>query len=729
MKIRPATTWLLIAAACIFIVAISWRTQSRWTTRLPYRDRFNSRSAEEWMPFGGAWKVVDGTMVNRSDERGSKLITGSESWSDYQISADLQLRVHGGDVGLSVRVLDPEVGIDSYRGYYAGLRTEDDAVTIGRADHAWLETQPVPIPGGVKIDGWYRLHIVAVGCVVAVEATELATGQTIDSALKDRPGDCILHGRVGLRSTGTSGAWRNVEVKSATQSDLDAIVAHVPAPLGIPRFPMREDEYNRMRMALFPNVYPLRLDPLRLRDDSKSESHRADEIEEEFIRFPLDSIENVRAEPKPDTRVRLRGVVVFTAPVYLQDETGGIRLHIARADGINLGDEIEVLGKPVTEGPNLAIQVGRVRSLRDRTPVAPLSITPAQAASGAHEGSLVEITGTVASRNTRPDGSLDMQLTQQDQVFGATLDSDLFSPSLKEWKVGSTLRVLGICSMTSDVSSGRSFNLLVASASDVTVVSGPPWWSGWRLVRTIALALALIGICVYIFFRFERSKSAAILHERERLAHEMHDTLAQSFAGVGFCLQGVRKALHAEAQVPAPLLSEVDLACEMVAGTHREASASIAALHPNAQKEGDLLTQLERSTFSMVEGERLSIELVREGEQRKLSAVVTDALFRIGREAITNVLRHSQASSIVMQLRFRPKCVVLSITDDGRGFIVSPATNGFGFDTMRRRCQDIGATLNVESAPGEGTTISVESPYRRRRFLRNAIRRRLGLIA
>jgi hypothetical protein len=154
-------------------------------------------------------------VFNRSDEFGAKLVTGSRHWQDDELDSEMKLIGHEGDVGLMVRVNDEELGVDSYNGYYIGLRSKDSALVIGRADHGWMEGRPAAVLGGVQIGVWYRLRIVVVGCSIGAETTNLATNQRTWTALEEHP--CVPRGKIGLRSMSTGGAWRSVVVKHAIQ--------------------------------------------------------------------------------------------------------------------------------------------------------------------------------------------------------------------------------------------------------------------------------------------------------------------------------------------------------------------------------------------------------------------------------------------------------------------------------------------------------------------------------
>lgn len=702
MRPRTILAWLILSSVVVTVIVVLAIRYHRSHPGLPYHDSFATREANEWTPLGGSWSVNNGEMVNRSDEPGSKLISGSPLWADYQIDTDLELRAHGGDVGIVMRVSNPGIGINAYRGYYVGLRSDDSALVIGRAEDNWLEGLPIPVKEGVQIGVWYHLKVVVVGCEIAAEATDLVSKNTTYAAFRDESQQCIPKGMIGLRSTDTSGAWKNVQVQTASNRDLQTMLQHASI-IGKTQYPIREDDNSRMRMKYFPN-FPQFPDEVPM--DARAET--------KIPVVPIAALETTRDNLSP---VRIVGVITFTAPAYLQDPTGGVRLQTNDPGSLNIGDEVEIVGRLAAHGFSPLFQVDSIHPLRSRTSVSPISVTPTEAASGAHAGSLIEVTGVVDRRTRLNDGSVQLEMSDTAQRFAATLKGDLFSNATQDWTRGSTLRVRGICTMNPEASSARSFTILLASASDVSVLSGPPWWSGWRLVRIVCLFLFAVAGGLYLFFRFERAKQQAIMQEREHLAHEMHDTLAQSFAGVGYYLQSIRRSLRSFPQLPSEIVKDLDTACDMVTETHREASASIIALHPDAPGDGDLLKMLQRSTFSMLGGERIPITLHREGSPRSISPKVADALFHVGREAISNVLQHSQATSMTLCLSFRLRQVSLTVEDNGIGFRTGSLNGGFGLQSMRRRCQAIGATLEVRSTPGAGCAVTINAPIRRRIFV------------
>jgi signal transduction histidine kinase len=182
------------------------------------------------------------------------------------------------------------------------------------------------------------------------------------------------------------------------------------------------------------------------------------------------------------------------------------------------------------------------------------------------------------------------------------------------------------------------------------------------------------------------------------------------------------------AEKPA-LLENLDTACRIVAQTHREASASIAALHPDADGGVDLLVALERYAARMLNAANFPMEIRRSGVVHEISLPVRDVLFQVGREAITNAVRHSRAEKLLLTLRYEPRIVALEVRDTGIGFS-SAADAGFGISAMRRRCELIAADLQITTTPGQGTTVTVTSAYGRRHtfleWLRHAWRRRFS---
>jgi hypothetical protein len=182
---------------------------------LPYVDRFATSDNAEWSAYGGNWKVEAGSMVNESNERGAKLVTGSPYWNDYTVQADVALRSLG-DAGLIARVADMEQGVDAYSGIYVGLRIRDQSLVIGVADHDWEEEFAQPLSSPIVPNTWYHLEAQLDGCRVTASVTREDSGEM--GAAKTTLSSCPMRGKIGLRSYDSGGIWRQIRVTKLTAS-------------------------------------------------------------------------------------------------------------------------------------------------------------------------------------------------------------------------------------------------------------------------------------------------------------------------------------------------------------------------------------------------------------------------------------------------------------------------------------------------------------------------------
>jgi PAS domain S-box-containing protein len=226
---------------------------------------------------------------------------------------------------------------------------------------------------------------------------------------------------------------------------------------------------------------------------------------------------------------------------------------------------------------------------------------------------------------------------------------------------------------------------------------------------TLALALAHQATLAVQMSRLgEQARKTAMLDERNRMAQVIHDSLAQSFMGILLQLGAAERLLTQDLNKGRThLQSALDLARDGMA----EARRSAHALRPSALETGDLAAALERMTEQLSADQKIRFQL--HGTPRPLPPHIADPLFRIGQEALTNALRHAQASLIGIELTFAPEAVRLCVSDDGQGMgLDSPAREaGLGLTGMQERAAAIGAVLDVTSRPGQGTKVDVTWRY------------------
>ncbi|HEX4311438.1 MAG TPA: histidine kinase [Acidobacteriaceae bacterium] len=657
---------------------------------LPYRDEFSSGKAEEWKAFGGTWELAKGMMRNESDERGAKLLTGSPYWHNYSVESDVYLLGPSGDAGLIIRSGNEEDGVNAYRGYYAGVRTFDNSMVLGRADHGWMEVpKRGPIPGGIRPFQWYHLRLMAVDCQIAVSVSEI--NSSAQTALEVRDSQCFPAGRIGLRSYSSGGIWRNVVVRPARQQDL---------------VDMMQAGKNHTSVA----TDGVATVPETPASQPLAEQEQEAQEEQSIAGVSTQSIGSLRlgslAAPANAT---VRGVVVLTAPrLYVEDASGGIYIERYSGPLLKVGDEVEISGDVYPGSFSSRIDNARVKVLWARSPMPPLSVTAAQASSGRYDATFVELRGVLTAKERGSNNSLILDLDDGPQSFRAVLNPGRSDVLFSRLKVNSSLRLRGICVVDSTLTQNLTpFVLLLRSNEDLDIVAGPPWWSTRHILALIVAAGLVVLGSVVLYHRVENWRLRAILEERGRLAHEMHDTLAQSFAGIGFQLQAIQNGLP---QGMPALSGQLDLARELVRHSHEEARRSIATLRTEPLDSEDIVGALEECARSMVRGTHVAVVTDSQGDQREIPLRMTDTLFRIGQEAIANAVRHANPSSLTVGLSWSSTHVSLRIEDDGVGFVPRSGLSGFGIRGMRRRAQSVSAVLEINSRPGAGTQVRVEAP-------------------
>jgi hypothetical protein len=207
--IRDCLLFLASAVAGASVVTGATHILRSSSRGLPYHDHFASGDNSEWIAYDGNWTTHSGVMVNESNERGAKLITGSPYWTNYAVDADIALNSTG-EAGIIARVSDAEPGVDSYSGIYGGLRVRDEALVVGVADHAWDEIATQPMPHPILSNVWYHIRMEVKGCHVNLSASQNGRGDAVrlDVSLPQ----CPARGKIGLRSYDSGGQWKNVRV-------------------------------------------------------------------------------------------------------------------------------------------------------------------------------------------------------------------------------------------------------------------------------------------------------------------------------------------------------------------------------------------------------------------------------------------------------------------------------------------------------------------------------------
>jgi signal transduction histidine kinase len=213
----------------------------------------------------------------------------------------------------------------------------------------------------------------------------------------------------------------------------------------------------------------------------------------------------------------------------------------------------------------------------------------------------------------------------------------------------------------------------------------------------------------------QAERLAGIMQERQRLAADIHDTVAQGFSSIVMALESVNSALLTDSDSIKPILGRIDrIARESLAETR----ALLWALQPEAFERASLPEFLAALTTRWSEECGIAAHTTITGNVIAMRSEIEVTLLRAAQEALANVRKHAQASSVVLTLSYMDDTVALDVQDNGKG-LDSPqilgtaraqSTGGFGLLALRERTEQQGGTLTIESVPGVGTTLALTMP-------------------
>ncbi|NUO41408.1 MAG: GAF domain-containing sensor histidine kinase [Streptomyces sp.] len=208
---------------------------------------------------------------------------------------------------------------------------------------------------------------------------------------------------------------------------------------------------------------------------------------------------------------------------------------------------------------------------------------------------------------------------------------------------------------------------------------------------------------------YERSRELTIAEERSRLAHELHDAVAQKLFSLRLTAQAAAALVDRD---PSRAKGELQQVAVLAAEAADELRAAVVELRPAALDEDGLVATL-RTQIQVLDRAHTARVTFDSCGVRALPAAQEEALLRVAQEALHNALRHSGADHVDVTLARRGSGALLSVTDDGSGFdpkTTRRAGRHLGLVSMRDRASGVGGALTVESAPGKGTTIEMEVP-------------------
>lgn len=429
-------------------------------------------------------------------------------------------------------------------------------------------------------------------------------------------------------------------------------------------------------------------------------------------------------------RVHVRGVVTGQRSgqtLWIRDGAHGLHIATAQPGDLRPGDEVQVAGFPDHGSYTPSLSDAVFRSIGSGPAPEPHLLVSPQDISR-HDADLVAIEATL--REVRR--SADTPVLVLDWEGREVHARPLWPASAAEtgaWQPGGLLRVAGLCvagqgdiARPTGLWQAQDLQLWVRGPADLAVLRPAPWLTPRRAVALFAaFALAALGVLLWVAFvarrqlaqREEARKLAevefsAMLAERNRLARDIHDTLAQDLNAVSMQLELAKNA--ARSGLADPAAAHVAAAHQIVRQCLTEARESIWNMRSHILEQHPLPEALRRVATQLAAGAPDRIRIQVHGEARRLAPEIENNLLRIGQEAVSNALRHARARTVDLSLRYEPARVSLRVRDDGTGFdpaAVAATGSHFGVRGMRERAVGMNGTFALGPGPDGGTCLEV----------------------
>ena len=434
-------------------------------------------------------------------------------------------------------------------------------------------------------------------------------------------------------------------------------------------------------------------------------------------------------------RARVAGQVTYqdARSFVMQDASGGIHVLGTDRSATKVGDAVEAVGFPTISGTARSLNEALVRPAKSVLKLSPKALDLSEALSSKQNGVLVSVAAVLLARRTNGSSQV-LELQEQQRVFAASLPTE--QGGLPNMLPGSRLQVIGVCDNESAVPSPvgnqpalapyiPSLNILLRSPADVTVLSGPPWWT-WRwaalLVGTLLAILVVTLLWVHLLRRrLERQQAAQLAFSRnvlERLEEERRRISANLHDGLGQMLLVIKsQAIWVTQGTPeeAGWRERLDEIGKATSQAIDEVRRITLGLRPY-QLDRLGLTQAIRTLITRAsENSPILFASRVEDIDRLFDKDDEIHVYRIVQETVNNIVKHSGATEAAVVLKKRAGAVSLSIRDNGRGFDSAKPSDeshdlGYGLKGIAERVRILGGALTIDARPGAGTSTTVDIP-------------------
>lgn len=487
-------------------------------------------------------------------------------------------------------------------------------------------------------------------------------------------------------------------------------------------------QFNKARQAVSPMLQIPRGEPVIV-------TRPAPEHPFEALERPVSSLLQFSPEDLFSHRVRVSGVVthaVMGEGFWIRSGPVGLRVRSLQSQLLAVGDQVTVLGFLSRGEYSPVLEDAIFRKLAKLRRPEPLSLSSPQEALD-HDQDLVQLEAQLVEQWRVPDGCR-VTLQADDKGFVAWLRLEGHQAVPRTWVTGSRVRVVGICTVTAGAKEGTaagtvdpgSFQILLRSPSDMTVLRSPSWWTaehvGWVTASVMGLLLTIGGLLFWMHRRrvarqmAEMKAQAALDAERTRIARDLHDEIGANLTHISILSTLASQAIKAQPESAQQHNAE---AASVAQQTIRAFDEILWSVNP----KNDTLLSLSHYICRYAE-ELLSpagiahhFDLAESYPNLLVPPNCRHGLLLAVKEVIHNIIKHAAAKKVDIKCAMETdRLFFVRVTDDGQGMgsaAGAPVPNrrqGQGLENLARRMSELGGECSIESKPGQGTGVTLRLP-------------------
>jgi signal transduction histidine kinase len=455
---------------------------------------------------------------------------------------------------------------------------------------------------------------------------------------------------------------------------------------------------------------------------------------------PIGSLLQFAPQESYGHRVKVAGTVIYYEPgraLFLQEGEQGVEVQTRERNPLELGDRVEALGFAGQGEYTPVLQDAIYRKISPGEPPRVSRVTPDEALRGTYDCRLVQVAARLLDRALH--GSERYLILQEgDTIFHAYLKPSGGQDAFAGVENGSRILVTGVCRIepgewwAGESWRAKSFRVQLRAPEDVVLLQTPPWWT-LRRVLWIAAALGFVTLATFVWVvvlrrqvtertrqleiqiqeRQRAEREREIEQERARVAHDLHDDLGAGLTEVNM-LSSLVKSPATSAEEKGRYLDELtQTALRMVTSLDE----IVWAVNPRNDTITSLASYFGSYAQRLLDLAAVScgLDVAEELPDYPLDPKFRQELFLAFKEALTNVVRHAQATQVWLRISVRDGKLIVEVADNGRAF--NPRTQQAGADgvvNMMERLKSLGGVCEISSEAQKGTTVRFEAPLPKR---------------